>query len=557
MRAALALCGLALLAAVGVPPAPPGEPAAVFRDVAREAGITFQHHAAPAKKFIMESMSGGVALLDFDGDGLTDIYFTDALTVDTAGDPDSARSALYRNLGGWKFADVTEHARVAHPGWAMGVCAADVDADGREDLYVTGLGRNYLYRNNGDGTFDEIAERSGVAGGGWSAGCGFADYDRDGDLDLFVSRYVKIDLAQLPEFGKGKTCNYRGIAVQCGPRGLPGESDFLFRNDGGGRFSEVATAVGVQDPRAYFGLGVAWFDFNRDAWPDLYVANDAGPSFLYENRKDGTFKEVGFPMGVAVSDDGGEQGGMGVAIGDYDNSGRFSVYKTNYAEEYNNLYRNEGPHFTDVAFASKTAPSSMPYVGWGTAFLDYDNDGLLDIVAVNGHVYPQLDSSRSGAAAGYRQRKLLYHNRGDGSFDEVGGQLGPALSEERVSRGLAVGDLDNDGRLDMVVNDLDGGPQILRNETPDAGHWLALKLEGRGGNTDAIGAVATVKAGALSLQRLVQSGTSYLSQDDMRRHFGLGRQAQADAVEVAWPDGTKSRIENVKADQVVEIHQPR
>ncbi len=500
-------------------------------------------------------MSGGVALLDFDNDGLVDIFLTDSLTVDTASDPRAARSALYRNLGRGRFEDVTERAGLEHPGWAMGVCTADVDGDGWEDIYVTGLGRNHLYHNNRNGTFTDVAEASGVAGGGWSAGCGFADYDRDGRLDLFVSRYVHVDLNDLPEFGKGKTCQYRGLAVQCGPRGLPGESDFLFHNDGNGRFTEIGAKAGVSDPRQYFGLGVAWFDFNRDGWPDLYVADDTGPSLLYLNQKDGTFKEVGFPMGVAVSEDGGEQGGMGVAVGDYDNSGRFSLYKTNFAEEYNSVYHNDGDHFSDVSFRSRTAASSLPFVGWGTAFLDYDNDGLLDIIAVNGHVYPQVEKARAGAGAGYRQRKLLYHNRGDGIFDEVAAQFGAALTEERVSRGLAVGDLDNDGRLDVVVNDLDGAPQVLHNELEGAGHWLLVKLRGKGGNTDAIGAVVTVRAGKLQVMRLVQSGTSYLSQDDMRRHFGLGAATQADSLEVLWPDGTTTRLENVKANQLLEIRQ--
>jgi hypothetical protein len=500
-------------------------------------------------------MSGGVALLDFDNDGLLDIYLTDSLTVDTARDPRAARSALYRNLGNLKFQDVTDKAGLAHPGWAMGVCIADVDADGGPDVYVTGLGRNYLYRNNRDGTFTDIAGQAGVTGGGWSAGCGFADYDRDGHLDLFVSRYVKIDLGHLPEFGKGKTCEYRGIAVQCGPRGLPGESDFLFHNDGNGRFTEVGEKAGVRDPREYFGMGVAWFDWNRDGWPDLFVANDSGPNYLYENRKDGTFKEVAFPMGVAVSEDGGEQGSMGVAVGDYDNVGRLSLFVTNFAEEYNALYHNDGDHFTDVSFRSKTAPSSLPYVGWGTAFFDYDNDGLLDLIAVNGHVYPQLDKSRSGAAAGYRQRKLLYHNRGDGTFEEVAARFGPVLMEERVSRGLAMGDLDNDGRLDLVVNDLDGSPQVLHNELEPVGNWLLVKLKGKGRNTDAIGAVVTLRAGTRTQTRLVQSGTSYLSQDDMRQHFGLGPLKQADSIEVLWPDGTTTKLENVKANQIVEIRQ--
>jgi hypothetical protein len=556
MRASV-LTLTALLASPAAPQTPPAGAPLLFRDITREAGIEFQHHAAPEKKFIVESMSGGVALLDYDGDGLLDIYLTDSLTVDTAKDPQAARSALYRNRGQWRFEDVTDKAGVGHPGWAMGVCTADVDGDGRPDAYVTGLGRNYLYRNNGDGTFTDIAGAAGATGGGWSAGCGFADYDRDGHLDLFVSRYVKIDLEHLPEFGKGKTCTYRGIAVQCGPRGLPGETDLLFHNDGGGRFTEVSVKAGVHDPDERFGMGVAWVDFDDDGWLDLYVANDSGPNYLYQNQKNGTFKEIGFPMAVAVSEDGGEQGSMGVAAGDYDNSGRFSLFVTNFAEEYNALYHNDGTHFTDVSFRSKTAASSLPYVGWGTAFFDYDNDGYLDLIAVNGHVYPQLDKSRSGAAAGYKQRRLLYHNRGDGTFDEVAAQFGPVLTEERASRGLAVGDLDNDGRLDVVINDLDGSPQVLRNEGTGAGNWLTVKLRGKGKNTDALGAVVKVKAGSLSMRRVVQSGTSYLSQDDMRSHFGLGKAAQADSLEVRWPDGTTSRLENVKGNRIVEVEQPR
>ena len=553
-RALAALLAL-LLAVTALPQSPAAT--RLFRDIGVEAGVTFQHHSAPEKKYIVESMSGGVALFDFDNDGLVDIFFVDSLTVDTALDPKAARSALYRNLGNGKFEDVTDKAGVGHPGWGMGVCVADVDGDGWQDLYVTALGPNHLYRNNHDGTFKDITQSAGVAGGGWSTGCGFADYDRDGDLDLFVSRYVKVDLENLPEFGKGKTCEHRGIKVQCGPRGLPGMGDLLYQNDGSGRFTEVGAAAGVSDPRAYFGLGVAWADFNDDGWPDLYVANDSTPSFLYLNQKNGTFKESAFPMGVAVSEDGAEQGGMGLAAGDYDNSGRFSLFKTNFAEEYNNLYHNEGDHFTDVSFRSQTAASSLPFVGWGTAFFDYDNDGLLDILAVNGHVYPQMDQARLGASAGYRQRKLLYHNRGDGRFEEVAAQFGPVLTDERVSRGLAVGDLDNDGRLDVVINDLDGRPQVLHNELAERGNWLLVKLRGKGKNTDAIGAVVKVKAGKLSLMRLVQSGTSYLSQEDMRRHFGLGAETQADSVEVLWPDGTTSRRENVKANQQIEIRQEK
>jgi enediyne biosynthesis protein E4 len=553
MRAAIAALGLLALAAAAQPPA---AAARLFRDIAHDAGVTFAHHAAPEKKFIVESMSGGVALFDYDNDGLPDIYFVDSLTVETANDPKAARSALYHNLGHGRFEDVTDRAGVGHPGWGMGVCTADVDGDGWEDLYVTALGDNHLYRNNHDGTFADVTERAGVRVGGWSAGCGFADYDHDGRLDLFVSRYVKVDLKHLPEFGRDKTCEYRGIAVQCGPRGLPGETDFLFHNEGNGRFTDVSEKAGVSDPRGYFGLGLAWFDANGDGWPDLYVANDSTPNFLYINQKDGTFKDQAFPLGVAVSEDGAEQGSMGVAVGDYDRSGRFSLFVTNFSEEYNDLYHNDGDHFTDQSFRSRTAPPSLPYVGWGDAFFDYDNDGWPDLIAVNGHVYPQLDKVRLGASAGYRQRKLLYHNRGDGTFDEVAARYGTVLTEERVSRGLAIGDLDNDGRIDVVINDLDGAPQILRNEIEAPGHWLVVKLKGAAPNTSAIGAIVTVTTGTVRQQSLVQSGTSYISQNDKRQHFGLGSAETVDRIEVKWADGTVSMRENVKADQIVEIAQP-
>jgi enediyne biosynthesis protein E4 len=558
---------LSLVAAAGVAQQPTtGGTRLLFRDVAREAGISFQHQAAPEKKYIMESMSGGVALLDFDNDGLLDIYLTNSLTVDTANDPKSSRSALYRNLGNMRFEDVTDRTGVGHPGWAMGVCTADFDGDGWEDIYVTGLGRNYLYRNDRGRGFADVAEQAGVKGSGWSMGCGFADYDRDGHLDLFVSRYVRMDLTNLPEFGKGgagmkgegrgATCQYRGVAVQCGPRGLQGESDVLFRSDGNGRFTDVTQKAGLTDPHEYYGLGIAWFDHNADGWLDLYVANDSHPNFLYENQKDGTFKEIGFPMGVAVSEDGGEQGSMGIAVGDYDHSGRLSLYVTNFAEEYSAFYRNEGDFFSDVSFRSKTAPSSLPFVKWGTSFFDYDNDGWLDIVVVNGHVYPQVDQVPMGASAGYRERKLLYHNLGKGVFEEVASQFGAVMTDLRVGRGLAVGDLDNDGRLDVVVNNLDGDAQVLHNELAGIGNWLMLRLVGMDGNTGAIGAAVRVKAGSLVQTHYVRSGSSYLSQEDKRLHFGLGPAQQVDLIEVSWPDGGVTQVRDVKANQILTIEQP-
>jgi hypothetical protein len=362
-----ATLSLSLLLLIAQSPSTDGT---LFRDLTTESGIAFVHHAAPEKRYIVESMGGGVALFDFDRDGLVDIYFVDSMTVETKNDPNAARSALYRNLGRNRFEDVTDKAGVGHPGWGMGACVADVDGDGWPDLYVTALNGNHLYRNKHDGTFDDITQPANVSVGGFSTGCGFADYDHDGDLDLFVSRYVHIDLDHLPQFGKDKTCEYRGVAVQCGPRGLPGETDVLLRNDGHGRFTDVSQQAGVADPHAYYGLGVAWFDANGDGWPDLYVANDSTPNYLYLNQQNGTFKENAMLLGVAVGADGQEQGSMGVALGDYDNSGRFSLFVTNFSEEYNALYHADaqGGGFTDMSWPSKTAPSSLPYVGWGTTF---------------------------------------------------------------------------------------------------------------------------------------------------------------------------------------------
>ncbi len=528
----------------------------VFDDVLAESGITFRQNSAPEKKYILESMAGGVALFDYDDDGLLDIYFVNALTVATASDSQSAPSALYKNLGGMRFEDVARDAGVAFPGWGMGACVGDYDGDGHVDLYVTTVGPDRLYRNQGDGTFEDNTERAGILADGWSAGCGFADYDRDGDVDLFVSRYVEVSLDNLPEFGKGRFCMYRGIEVQCGPRGLPGSGDLLFRNDGSGGFEEVAAKAGVADPEEYFGLGVSWFDVDGDGWLDLFVANDSGPNLFYRNQKNGTFLEEGFPLGIAVSGDGAEQGSMGIALGDVRNNGSTNLFVTNFSEEYNVFYGSDRDFFVDSSFATKTAPSSLPFVGWGTAFFDPDNDGWLDLVVANGHVYPQMKATRLGASAGYRQRKLFYRNQKDGTFTEIAEQLGEPFTQERVSRGLAVGDLDNDGRLDVVINDLDGSPQILHNQTPDAGHWLLVDLVGATG-AEVLGAVITVEADGQAQRRIVRSGTSYLSQSDLRQHFGLGGASKVDRLEVLWADGSFDVEENVKVDRIHQVRRKK
>ena len=501
-------------------------------------------------------MSGGVLLLDYERDGWLDIYFSNAPTVEMALKHQPARGALYHNNHDGTFTDVTDKAGIATPCWANGGAVGDYNNDGWPDIYVTCLGANVLYRNNGDGTFTDVTAHAGVGDVRNSTGAAFGDYDNDGFVDLMVTNYVDFHLESLPGFGKLPICTYRGLDVQCGPRGLKGAGDTLYHNNGDGTFTDVSKAAGVDDPNGYFGLGVVWVDFNNSGRQDIFVANDATPNYLYKNEGNGKFREIGLESGTAVSEDGVEQACMGVAIGDYNHTGRPSIYVTNFADEYDTLYRNNGDwEFDDVSYKSGVGLPSMPYVKWGDAFFDVDNDGWLDLIAVSGHVYPQVVGLPSGA--GYRQPGLLQLNQGDGTFCDASAQAGPALTQHRVSRGLAVGDLFNDGQLDVVVEDIDGAPVILRNHGIPGHHWVSFELAGSKSNRFALGARIKLTAGGMTQTADVRSGGSYLSQSDLRVHFGLAVATKIDSVEIRWPSGATDVLHDLPADKFYSVLEGR
>ena len=519
-----------------------------FTDITAQASITFRHVASPEKKYIVESMSGGVALFDYDNDGDLDIYLVNSLTVDLVKTKGKTKSYLYRNEGNGKFTEVAEKAGVNDIGWGMGVAVGDYNNDGFEDLYVTCLGPDYLFKNNGDGTFTNVTAKAGVSDPRWTTGASFFDYDRDGDLDLIVTNYVDFDVNNLPEFGQGKSCQYKSIPVQCGPRGLKGAGDSLYRNNGNGTFTDVSKAAGVSDPDGYYGLGVITSDFDEDGLIDIFVANDSTPNFHYRNKGDGTFEEIGFVAGTGVNENGSEQGSMGVTVGDYDHDGKLDLFVTNFADEYNTLYHNNGKSsFTDLSYAAKVAAVSLPYVGWGTKFFDYNNDGWVDLFVANGHVYPQLP--------GYRQRRLLHRNNRDGTFSEVSADFGAVLTENRVSRGVAFGDIDNDGDIDLIIADLDGPPQLLRNDGGNANNSIIIKTAGVKSNRSGIGARVTVVSGDLTQLDEVRSGDSYISQSDLRLHFGLEKRTKVDSIQVHWPSGVIDKVSGVGVNRIVTIRE--
>ena len=577
---------------VVAPPSADAAPGVAFTDATPASGLgAFRHvSGGPAKDYIVDATGSGVALVDYDNDGWLDVYLVNGSTWSAlAGGETAPPAALFHNNHDGTFTDVTAAAGVENRRWGQGVCAGDFDGDGWEDLFVTNFGRSRLYRNNGDGTFTDVAPAAGVAVEGWSTGCAFGDYDGDGKLDLFVAGYVKLDPGHLPPApphkgaptpaapapspvpsaesrGMGAAysagapyCDYRGHPVMCGPKGLKGEPDHLFHNSGDGTFTDTSARAGVADAAGLYGFGVAFFDFDDDGKPDLFVANDSTPNYLYRNRGDGAFQDESYASGAALDEAGHEQAHMGVAVGDYDNDGRDDLHVTNFADDYNVLYHNDGGGlFTDVSYRAGIALPTIPFLGWGTSFLDYDNDGWLDLFVANGHVYPIADQFDWNTS--YRQRALLFRNL-KGKFAEVAGSAGAALSVPRSSRGLAAGDIDNDGDVDVVINNIDGTPTLLRNDGGSrAGHWLTVRLLGdpvRKCPRDAIGSVVYCTAGGWRRRGEVASGRGQISQSDLRVHFGLGGATAVDRLEVRWANGATVSYDVPAVDRLLVIDQAR
>jgi enediyne biosynthesis protein E4 len=573
------------------PPSPAAAPGVTFAEVGRAAGLaSFRRvSGSGAKDYILEAKGGGVALLDADGDGGLDVYFVNGATFETLrGQQDAPPAALFRNNRDGSFSDVTAASGVANLRWGQGACTGDYDNDGDEDLYVTNFGPNRLYRNDGQGRFTDVAGATGVGLGGWSTGCAFGDHDGDGLLDLFVAGYIVLDLERLPPSPSGVTarsggappeapaktlsggmqapyrpgatsCEYRGHPAMCGPKGLKGAPDHLFRNTGDGTFTDVSAKAGVADPSGLYGIGVAFFDFDDDGRLDLFVANDSCPNYLYRNRGDGTFQDVSYASGAAFNEAGQTQAYMGVAVGDYDRDGRADLHVTDFENDANVLYHNDGGGlFSDVSYPSGVGSPSVPFVGWGTNFLDYDNDGWLDLFVANGHVYPFVDEFDWNTS--YEERPLLFRNV-KGKFAEVGRNGGEGLAVLRSMRGSATGDLDNDGDLDVVVNPIDGEPLLLRNDGGNrAGHWLRLRLVGdpaRRCPRDATGSVVFLTAGGARQRGDVASGRSVMSQSDRRVHFGLGAATHVDRLEVRWANGPTVAYEVPAIDTGLVIDQAR
>ncbi|MDI1240842.1 MAG: CRTAC1 family protein [bacterium] len=531
-----------------------------FADVTEASGVNVPSISTAESRYIIESMSGGAALFDCDRDGYLDIATVNGSSVDRfkkGGDP---FLSLFRQVGGATsrtptFKNMTLDTGIQTKGWGMGVTAVDYDNDGILDIFATGFGSNVMYRGLGSCKYADMTEKAGLRGSGFMTGAGWADFDRDGDLDVMIPRYVLLNLTDLPDFGSSQSCSYRGIRVQCGPRGLPGESDLFFRNRGDGTFEEVGDSLGLADKKKHFGLGAAWNDYDNDGWIDLYVANDANPNYLYKNNRGMSLMDVAFQTGSSYSIDGMEQGSMGVTWGDFDNDGLFDLFVTNFASEYNVLYRNLGSRgFLDVSMESKVGVVSKPFVGWGAGFFDFDNDGFLDLLVANGHVYPQMELAQAPGYLGFRQHFLLHRNLGNGTFEEVSKESGLPEVPVRSRRGMAFGDINNDGLIDAVVTSVGDLPTVLLNTTRNRNLSLTVCLKQPEKNRDSIGARLTLKTSSSRvLMREVEAGSSYLSQNDLRLHFGLGSKETVDQAEVRWSDGSKESVSGLVAGKIVTI----
>ena len=532
--------------------APSAKPIAYFTDEAQKAGLTMHNvfGGVDTKQYIIETTGTGVAIFDYDNDGWPDIFIVNGTTLNPLPAKTPPTNHLYHNNHDGTFTDVTEKAGLAHGGWGQGVCVGDYDNDGYEDLFVTYYGKNVLYHNNGDGTFTDASERAGVAGTGkdWGTGCAFLDYDRDGKLDLFASNYVDFDLKTAPKPGERAACLWKGVPVMCGPRGLPWSKNILYHNNDDGTFTDVTENAKIDKTEGHYAFSVSTFDYDDDGWPDIFVACDSTPSILYHNNRDGTFTDVAVIAGAAFNEDGKEQAGMGSTIGDFNGDGRLDIFKTNFSDDTSTLYRNNGDGtFDDVTFAAGLGLHTQ-YLGWGTMFFDFDNDGWPDLLLVNGHVYPEVDKQHLGSD--YEEPRILYHNDGQGKFVDISATAGPGITTKSSSRGMAIGDLWNDGELSAVVSNMNELPSLLVNQVRTTNHWVAIKTVGTKSNRDGIGARIRVHAGTRTWVDEVRSGSSYDSNSDMRVHFGLGSAAKIDWVEIRWPSGLTERFEDLAVDKI-------
>jgi enediyne biosynthesis protein E4 len=529
-----------------------------FIDVATEVGLTTTNvfGGLDRKQYLLETTGCGVAYIDYDRDGYVDLFFVNGRRFEKS-EISEPVSHLYKNDGKGTFTDVTKRSGVNYSGWGQGACVADYDNNGFDDLFVTYYGKNKLYHNNRDGTFTELAEKAGVAGvdGRWNSGCAFVDYDRDGHVDLFVANYVDLglDLSAIPLPGSGQFCQYKGIPLACGPRGLKRAVNYLYHNNGDGTFSDQSVSTAIRQTDGYYGLGVLSFDYNNDGWPDIYVACDSAPSILYRNNQNGTFTDVGFASGTSFNEDGESQAGMGVAAGDYDQDGHFDLLKTNFSDDSPNLYRNNGNGtFSDRVFQAGLG-RLRSYLGWGLLCFDPDSDGWIDILMVNGHIAPEVDAAKIDTT--FKQRKLFYRNLRNGAFEEVSGSSGPAFLKVHSSRGAAAADLHNDGRLAVAINEMNEPPSLLLAQNSERHHWIGIRTVGRKSNRSGIGTRVMIQAGGLTQMDEVRSGGSYLSQNDLRLHFGLGHNKKVDRLTVRWPSGLVDRFDDVPTDQQIIVEE--